>query len=266
MSIAVSTIQSLVGQFPLGLMTAHHWYSDYPTNTDFVFGPAGYFSGGDLPFGMIYELHDIPAAAGHDWTESIVYPQPLGKLVNNAAIAGGYSSAMPVEEFLLDRPRGLLQFHEPSTTSIVLELLSGTTTQIWGLYIDIPLITPTQMTWNPTTPAPTDAPSTYDGTVFSGLTGAGTLSLGPGTVGVRVDVTVIPPSRGVQIGEVYSYYDLGWVNWSDGDGYRSREWITGAVWESRPVQEDAARVLAYTLTDGVEATFTQLLRTSGAYI
>jgi len=266
MSTAVSTIQSLVGTFPLGLMTAHQWWADHPTDSDPFFGPSGDFTGGDLPFGIIYELHDIPAYFGHDWTQSILFRDPLGKLTNNAQLLGGFGSSLPVEEFFLARPRGLLTFHEPSTTSLDLELRLGVTAKIWGLYIDIPLITPTQMTWTPSSPSPTTNPAVRDGTASSGLTGNGTLTLGPGTIGVRVDVTTIPTDRSQADGATITYWDLGWINWSDGDGFRHREFITGAVWESFPTQPDAARVLAYSLTDGVVATITQLLATSGDYI
>jgi|KBSSwiStaDraftv2_1062776.scaffolds.fasta_scaffold79705_4 hypothetical protein len=265
MSIAVSTIESLISQYPLGFMDLHQWYADHPTDTDPFFG-IGSFAGGDLPFGIAYELHDIPSTEGHDWTESIVYPNPLGKLVNNVSLHVGMGSALPIEEFFLNRPRGLLTFHEPSTTSIVLELRDGVTAKIWGLYLPIPFVTPTQMTWTPVTPAPTLAPSTYDGFAWGTVTGDGALSLGPGTVGVRVDITALPPSRGREAGTPITYWDLGWINWSDGDGFRSREFIEGASWESRPVQPQSARVLAYSLTAGVEATFTQLLQTDGHYL
>lgn len=266
MGIAVSTIQSLIGQYPLGLMDAQVWYSDYPTSSDTFFGPAGYFSGGDLPFGIVYELHNIPADEGHNWTESIVYPRALGKIVNNAALHVGIGTALPVEEFLLDRPRGLLMFHEPATTSIVMEFRAGVTAKIWGVYLPIPFVTPTQMTWNPTTPAPTVNPATIDGTVFSGLTDTGAITLGRGTVGVRVDVTAVPPQVGVEAGAINHFWNVGWINWGDGSAYRAREWITGDVWESMPVQPGTARVLAYTLTPGVTATFTQLLDSSGEYL
>lgn len=266
MSTAVTTIESLIGSYPIGLMTAHAWYADHPTDSDPFFGPAGFFSGGDLPFGLAFELHDIPATLGHDWTESIIFPTPLVHIVNNAALAGGIGSTLPVEEFFLARPRGLVTFHEPSTQSIVLETVQGVTVKLWGLYIDIPLVTPSQMTWTPTSPAPTPNVATIDSTAYAGLTGQGSIAVDASIVAVRVDVTATLPGKGEDAGDPVTTYDLGWVNWGDATGFRSRDAIRSLSWESWANPPGGVSVLGYSLSLGTVATITLLELAKGAYI
>lgn len=266
MSVSISTIESLIGQYPLGAMTAHQWFADHPTDTDPFFGPAGSFAGGDLPFGLVFELHDLPVSLGHDWTESIVFPIPLVHVVNNAALAGGFGSTLPAEEFFLNRPRGLVLFHEPSTQSVVFETKLGVTAKLWGLYIDIPLVTATQMAWTPTSPSPTPNAVTVDGVAYPSLTGQGSIAVSPTTVAVRVEVTATLPGKGELAGDPVTTWDLGWVNWGDGTGFRSRELIRSISWESWASPPAGVHILAYSLSPGTEATITELSLALGDFI
>jgi hypothetical protein len=259
MGIAVNAIQTLIGSYPTGLFTAHHWFNDSPADTDPTFAGAGFFIGGDLPFGVIYELHDAPAGKRFKWVESIQYVTPLGHIVNNAKILAGFGSSVPVEEFFFDRPRGMLLFHEPSTTSIIVEMLQGAFVELWGLYIDIPLIGITQPTWTPTPDVPAIFPTTFDGTVFAGLTDSGTLAIDPGAVGVRIDATTVPTALGSEAGDPVRIFDLGWINWADINGFRTRERVTSAHWESFPRKATLSDVLGFTFHPGVVATVTCLM-------
>lgn len=257
--MVVSTIESLISQYPISLMTAHQFYSDYPTNSDTAF-TTGYLSGGDLPFGFVYELHNVPNGSAWNWRESIRYARPWGHIVNNAALHGGYSSTIPVEEFLLDLPRGLAILHEPSTTSIYVECIGSTFLELWGLYIDIPLITPTQPSWTPLSTTPPAFAPTVDGTPTVGLSGTGSLSLDTDVVGVRVDLTTIPSYVGSQSGTPLTYYEIGWIAFGDSDGYQSRQWITGEHWSVFPNPSGTISTVGYSLNPGVVATITPLLR------
>jgi hypothetical protein len=257
MSIAISTIQNLVGQYPLGLMTAHKWYVDAPTNTNPIFQGNGYFAGGDLPFGVLYELHSLPADTPFKWHDSIVFPELWGHIVNLAPISG-YDSAVVVEEFFVNRPRGLFRFNEPKTSDIVVETIGGVFLQLWGLYIDIPLITPTQPTWHQTGSTPY-APDNYaPATVYTGLSGAGTVVMGQGSIGAQINVTTIPGATGEEAGEPIERFNLGWINWGDGFSFRSREWITSDAFQTFPTVPAFAPALGYSLSPGVIISVTEL--------
>lgn len=255
----ISSIETLISQYPLGILTAHQWYSDFPTDADATFSGTGLFSGGDLPFGLVVELHDVPAGAAFNWRDSIQYRQSWGHIVNNAAIAGGYGSTLPVEEFLLTRPRELFRFHEPTTSSIVLEMLGGSFAEIWGLYIDIPLITPTQMSWSSSGTASTSFEPTFDGTAYPGLTDTGVLPLDDYVVGVRVEVTTLPPALGTEFGTPDYIWELGWINWGSPHGFNTREFVTNTTFESMRPSTAARDLLGYSLHAGVVATITNLL-------
>jgi hypothetical protein len=258
MGIAVSAIQSLIGTYPTGLFTAHQWYSDYPTDSDATFFGTGYFSSGDLPFGVIYEVHNTPTDLPLLFLESPKFARVMGHVVNNAKILGGYSSAVPVEEFIMDRPRGMLLFHEPSTTSIVVEMLEGSYCELWGLYLDIPLIGITQPTWNATSPGVTAYPPTVDGSVYTGLTDIGSFALDIGTIGVRWDLTIVPDRLGVVEGDPASLWDVGWMRWADDNAASDRIFLTAEHWENFDGAAARSTAVHYTLLPGVEATATVL--------
>lgn len=259
MSIDVTAIAGLLAQYPLGLMTAHHWFSDHPADTTYIFDNGGSFHGGDLPFGMIYEITSSPAGARYDWLESIVFSSVLGHVVNNARILGGYGSALPAEEFFLNRPRGILRFHEPTTTSISLDLVAGVECQLWGLYIDIPLITPTQMTFTPGGGVPATFPPHFDGSSGGVVTGYGTVLLDAGAIGVRLDVFGLPDSYGRDLVDPLIVFDLGWIQFGDATGWQERRRLEKEhqVFLSRAGV--AVNRVSYALSAGVGATVTSLL-------
>ena len=261
MSIAVSTIQSLIGQYPLSLFTAHAWYSDYPTNTDLTF-TAGSFAGGDLPFGLIYEIHDSPTGIRQIGLQSTRFPYPLAEITNNAKILAGYSSTVPVEEFRLDRPRGVLLFHEPSTTSIAVDVYPSVFLELWGLYIDIPLITPTQPTWTPSGAVAAAYTGSLDGTAFTGLTGDGAVNMDSNAYGVRVDLTTLPASYGREIGYTDKLFGVGWVNFINGAGFISPQRIWSQAQVIIAPLGAPTDSIGYSLADGVEATITCLIQNS----
>lgn len=259
MASNITTILSLANNIPLSLLTAHPWYSDFPTNSDATFSGCGFFSGGDLPFGMVVELHNVAAGTPSLGHEISTYPKSYAHIANNAHLSGGYSSTLPCEEFYLARPRQLIRFFEPSTTSISVDMVAGVFLEIWGLYVDIPLITPTQMSWNSTLPAGIDLDVYVTGATYSGITDFGTLALSPGTIGVQVNVTVIPAESGSYAGNPLHRYQLGWINWGDGFGFRDREWITSSAFQSFPRAPQYAPAIGYSLTPGTEISVTELI-------
>lgn len=240
-------------------MRAYKWYSDYPTNLNATFSGTGFFNGGDLPYGLVVELHSPPSGAAFNWRDSIEYRQPWGHIVNNAFLEGGYGSTLPVEEFLITRPREAFRFHEPTTDSIILEMLAGSFAEIWGLYLPIPFLTVTQMGWHTTGTASTSFEPTFDGTSYAGLTDTGVIPLDDDLVGVRVDVTTLPAELSVQAGTPDHVWDIGWLNWGSPHGFGDREWITGSTYESLRPAVARRDLLGYTLHPGVVATITNLL-------
>jgi len=259
LSISVSTIQSLIGQFPFGLYTAHHWFSDHPADTSFVFSADGTFAGGDLPFGLVYELHNVPGTRPIVGRLSDRYSSPLASITNYGKLAGGYASTIAVEQFFFDRPRGAVLFREPTSNRLDLEVDSPATVQLWGLYVDIPLITPTQMTFTANTTSFGPFPTTLGGTAFAGLTDTGSIALDPGTVGVRVDVTTLPPQLGVEFGSPDVVFDVGWLNWARADGVIHREWVQAASTLSFPTAAALCDTVHFSLHPGVIATLTCLV-------
>jgi len=259
MSIAVSTIQSLIGQYPLGTFSAHTWYSDHPTDSDLSFSGKGHFSGGDLPFGLIFEVHNTPSGTPTVWQQSVRFATPMAHLVNNAAIGGGFGSSLPVEEFILDRPRGIITFAQPTTTSIDLEMVGDVFLELWGLYIDIPLITPDQMTWHQDDASGVVLDPYTAGAVHTALTDQGTLALGPHCIGVQINVSSLPSFIGSEFGSPNNLWNVGWVNWGDGFGFREREFITAQTFQTFPRRPSYAPALGYSLSPGVSIDVTELL-------
>lgn len=259
MAVSISTIASLVASAPLGLLTAHQWYSDFPTNSDATFAGTGYFSGGDLPFGLIYEVHSLPAATPFRWNESIVFSQAWAHVVNNATILSGYSSSLPAEEFFLNRPRGLLRFSEPTTTSIAVETVDASFLELWGLYIDVPLRDPVQPSWTATSTTPNLLDPYAQGASYTGLVDTGAITLSPAAVGAQIDVAVLPDYAGQIAGTPVSVFDVGWIAWGDGFGYREREFIASQAFQTFPRRPAWAPVIAYTLNPGVVIAITELI-------
>lgn len=259
MASNITTILNLANSIPLDFLTAHPWYSDHPTDSDPTFSGCGFFSGGDLPFGMVVELHNVPSGTPSLGHEIATYASAYAHIANNAHLSGGYSSTLPVEEFYLARPRQLIRFFEPSTTSISLDMVSGVYLQLWGLYVDIPLVTPTQMSWTSTLPGGIDLDHYVAGASYVGLTDQGTIALSPTTVGVQVNVTTTPSTVGADLGNPLHLWHVGWLNWGDGFNFRDREWITSATFQSFPREPQYAPSIGYSLEPGVVVDIVELL-------
>lgn len=259
MASNITTILSLANNIPLDFLTAYQWYSDYPTDSDATFSGCGFFSGGDLPFGLVIELHDVPSGTPSLGHEIATYAHAYAHIANNARLAGGYSSTLPVEEFYIARPRQLIRFFEPSTTSISVDMVSGVFLEIWALYLQIPLVTPTQMAWTSTLPGGIDLDVYVTGATHTGLTADGTLALSPTTIGVQINVTVMPSNVGSEAGNPIQHFGLGWINWSDGFSFRDREFITSEAFQSFPRRPQFAPAIGYSLAPGVEVAVTELL-------
>lgn len=259
MASNITTILSLANSVPLSALSAHQWYSDHPADSDATFSGCGTFSGGDLPFGMVIELHDVASSTPVLGHEIATYPHAYAHLANNAALAGGYSSTVPVEEFYIARPRQIIRFFEPSTSSISVDMVSGVFLEIWGLYIDVPLISPSQMHWTSTLPGGVDLDVYVTGANYPSLTDQGTIALSPGTVGVQVNVTVQPDTVGEYLGDPNHLFNVGWINWGDGFSSRDREWISASSFQSFPRSPQYAPAIGYSLSPGVEIAITELL-------
>lgn len=259
MASNITTILSLAQSVPLDFLTAYPWYSDHPTDSDSTFSGCGFFSGGDLPFGMVLELHDVPSGTPSLGHEIATYATAYAHIANNARLAGGYSSTVPAEEFYIARPRQLIRFFEPSTTSISVDMLPDVFLEIWGLYIQVPLVSPTQMTWTSTLPGGVDLVHYVTGDTHTAITDFGTLALAPGCVGVQINVTTMPANVGTEIGNPLAHWGLGWINWGDGFSFREREWITNEAFQSFPRAPQHAPSLGYSLTPGTAIAVTELL-------
>lgn len=86
--------------------------------------------------------------------------------------------------------------------------------------------------------------------------GAGTWDLPAGTVGVAVQLTQTPSNQSKDAGDPPELYQVGWVQWQDGDGNQigPRILLTfeqQLLWGAPPI----AVVLAYNLYPGVAASF-----------
>lgn len=247
-------------------MKAWAWYSDYPTNTSLEFAGTGSFHGGDffdstgeMPLGLIYEVHDAPAGLRTVGLQPPKYSQPVARITNNAFVLDGYSSSLPVEDFEIVRSRGVIRITEPTTTSIDVEVFFGAFLELWGLYYDVPLLTPTQPGWTASSPtAPTFA-ATIDGTAFPGITGQGAVAMDATAIGARVDITTLPGRAGEEDGFPPRRWGLGWCNWIVGIGYDQPMWLssTGSVFPT-PLGR-VADGLAYSIPLDVVVTITCLL-------
>lgn len=99
------------------------------------------------------------------------------------------------------------------------------------------------------------------GASHAGLTGSGALSVS-GLLGCKVDMTTIPASYGQSVGTPVEHFDLGFVTFGSPDGYPSSMRLEHQPTLFLPARCGAYTDLAYSLSPGVVATITELLRES----
>lgn len=97
------------------------------------------------------------------------------------------------------------------------------------------------------------------GAVHSGLTGAGDLDV-QGLLGMRVELTAIPPSVSQEFGDPERIGGAGWINWGNAEGWAARELLTSESFVSLPPLAGQYTAIGYSLRPGVEATITELER------
>lgn len=81
-----------------------------------------------------------------------------------------------------------------------------------------------------------------------------------GAIGARIDLTTVPGRAGVEVGDPDTLFDIGWFRWGDATGWGPRQRIDADPLVSLPAQAGVYTRLGYTLTPGVEATVTVLVR------
>jgi hypothetical protein len=97
------------------------------------------------------------------------------------------------------------------------------------------------------------------GTVHAGLTGAGALSIS-GLLGVKVSITALPTSLGVEGTSPPQHFDVGTITFGTIDGFPSSYRIEHNPQVIMPCLASAFTDLDYELTPGVTITVTELVR------
>jgi hypothetical protein len=97
------------------------------------------------------------------------------------------------------------------------------------------------------------------GTVHTGLSGAGTLSVS-GLLGAKIDVTTMPTPIGRRGTTPTEYFDAGYISWGTADGYPTSQRLEHNPQLSLPPRASAYTELAYDLHPGVVVTITELVR------
>lgn len=104
------------------------------------------------------------------------------------------------------------------------------------------------------------APFAYvSGASHAGLTGDGEIAI-QGLLGAKVSLTTIPASRGVAAGEPDELFDIGFVTFAVTDGYPHSVRIEHNPHVILPARASVFTRLSYSLTPGVVATITELVR------
>jgi hypothetical protein len=97
------------------------------------------------------------------------------------------------------------------------------------------------------------------GTVHTGLSGAGTLSV-QGLIGAKVAFTTLPSELGRVGTSPVELFDAGFITWGTADGYAQSEHLEHSPQLSLPARCSAFTSLAYDLHPGVVVTITELVR------
>lgn len=97
------------------------------------------------------------------------------------------------------------------------------------------------------------------GPVHAGLTGQGSIGVN-GLLGVKMDLTTIPGSYGVQVGSPNYHFDLGWLSVLTADGFIDERRLTAQLTAWMPRMMSDATVIGYSLNPGVVGTLTEMVR------
>lgn len=97
------------------------------------------------------------------------------------------------------------------------------------------------------------------GATHTALSGAGTFDI-QGLLGVKVAVTTLPASLGVEGTSPAEYFDLGFITFGTDDGYPHAVRLERSTQFILPARCSAFTVLAYDLHPGVVVTITELER------
>jgi hypothetical protein len=97
------------------------------------------------------------------------------------------------------------------------------------------------------------------GASHTGLSGAGALSIS-GLLGVKVAITTLPSSYGVEGTSPPEHFDLGWLTFGTADGFPSAFRLTRNPEFLTPARCSVYTDLDYDLAPGVVVTITELLR------
>jgi hypothetical protein len=98
------------------------------------------------------------------------------------------------------------------------------------------------------------------GTAHAGLHDQGTIAIASPLLGIRIDLTTIPPQLGQDVSEPTFYFDVGWVSVLDANGFVDQRRITrvNTVWMPRIMSD--ATVIGYSFHSGIVATITEIER------
>jgi len=96
-------------------------------------------------------------------------------------------------------------------------------------------------------------------TAHAGLSGEGHLSV-QGLIGCKILLTTLPSNVGIENGDPLSYWEAGWIRWGNADGYSEKIPISASPQVSLPAEAGQYTRIGYTLSSGVVATITELVR------
>lgn len=97
------------------------------------------------------------------------------------------------------------------------------------------------------------------GATHAALSGQGTLGVN-GLLGVKLELTTIPASYGVEVGSPDFHFDVGWLSVMTPDGLIDERRISAQTTQWMPRLMSDATVVGYSLSPGVVGTLTELVR------
>lgn len=97
------------------------------------------------------------------------------------------------------------------------------------------------------------------GASHTGLTGHGHINV-QGLIGCIVEITSFGTNVGSVDGDPLTYFNAGWFNWGDADGYKPRQFINASPQVSFPAAAGQFTRIGYSLEPSVTATITELVR------